>query len=50
MTAKVDMMKMFGSAGNDGKMPLMITSQDDKTGWFGIRKYTTHLMIFMCRL
>ena len=36
VTAKVDMMKMFGSAGSDGKMPLMITSQDDKPGKFCI--------------
>ena len=32
MTAKVDMMKMFGSADSNGQMPLMITSQDDKPG------------------
>ena len=32
VTAKVDMMKMFGSADSDGQMPLMITSQDDKPG------------------
>lgn len=32
MTAKVDMMKMFGSADSDGQMPLMMTSQDDKSG------------------
>jgi len=37
LTAKVDMMKMFGSAGSDGKMPLMMTSQNEKTGWFGQR-------------
>ncbi|CAH3166779.1 unnamed protein product [Porites lobata] len=30
VTAKVDMMKMFGSADSNGQMPLMITSQDDK--------------------
>lgn len=35
LTAKVDMLKMFGSAGSDGKMPLMMTSQDEKTGCFG---------------
>ena len=32
VTAKVDMMKMFGSADSNGQMPLMITSQDDKPG------------------
>ena len=33
VTAEVDQMKMFGSvADDDGKMPLMITSQDEKSG------------------
>ena len=33
MTAKVDQMKMFGTAAvDDGKMPLMITSQGEKSG------------------
>ena len=33
LSAKVERMKMFGSANAvDGKMPLMITSQDDKLG------------------
>ena len=32
VTAKVDMMKMFGSTDSNGQMPLMITSQDDKPG------------------
>ena len=33
LSAKVDQMKMFGSADVvDGKMPLMLTSQDDKLG------------------
>ena len=33
LSAKVEQMKMFGSANAvDGKMPLMITSQDDKLG------------------
>lgn len=33
VTAKVDQMKMFGTAAvGDGKMPLMITSQDEKSG------------------
>jgi len=33
VTAKVDKMKMFGTAAvDDGKMPLMITSQDEKSG------------------
>jgi len=33
VTAKVDQMKMFGTAAvDDGKMPLMITSQDEKSG------------------
>ena len=33
VTAKVDKMKMFGTAAvDDGKMPLMISSQDEKSG------------------
>lgn len=33
VTAIVDQMKMFGTAAvDDGKMPLMITSQDEKSG------------------
>ena len=33
LSAKVEQMKMFGSANAvDGKMPLMITSQNDKLG------------------
>ena len=33
LSAKVEQMKMFGSANAaNGKMPLMITSQDDKLG------------------
>ena len=33
LSAKVERMKMFGSANAvDGKMPLMITSQDNKLG------------------
>lgn len=33
VTAKVDKMKMFGTAAvDDGNMPLMITSQDEKSG------------------
>ena len=33
LSAKVEQLKMFGSANAaNGKMPLMITSQDDKLG------------------
>lgn len=34
VTAKVDMMKMYGCSHIDGKMPLMITSQDERAGWY----------------
>ena len=36
-------MKMFGSAGNDGKMPLMVSSQDEKIGEFGKEKQNSSL-------
>ena len=46
LSAKVEQMKMFGSANAaDGKMPLMITSQEDKLGTSLYMLQKTYLML-----
>lgn len=41
VTAKVGKMEMFGTAAvDDGEMPLMITSQDEKSG-------TNHVLLIL---